>query len=63
MDDEGTDAHFLIPTSWLSLVGLDDPSRSKSRSFARFIATWRNFAADHPDRLKGPIIASDARRR
>src|SRR5262245_15548155 len=24
MDDEGTDAHFLIPTSWVSVVGLDD---------------------------------------
>ena len=26
MDDEGTDVHFLIPTSWLSLVGVDDAS-------------------------------------
>ena len=26
MDDEGTDTHFLIPTSWLSLVGVDDAS-------------------------------------
>jgi hypothetical protein len=26
MDDEGVDAHFLIPTSWTSLVGHDDPS-------------------------------------
>ena len=24
MDDEGTDVHFLIPTSWLSAVGLPD---------------------------------------
>src|ERR1700758_1752962 len=23
MDDEGVDTHFLIPTSWLSVVGLD----------------------------------------
>ena len=29
MDDEGTDVHFLIPTSWLSLVGLPT-RRSKS---------------------------------
>src|SRR5712664_1591166 len=26
MDDEGTDVHFLIPGSWLSLLGLPDPS-------------------------------------
>ena len=26
MDDEGADVHFLIPTSWLSLVGVDDTS-------------------------------------
>ena len=24
MDDEGTDAHLLIPTSWVSVVGLPD---------------------------------------
>ena len=24
MNDEGVDTHFLIPTSWLSVVGLDD---------------------------------------
>ena len=26
MDDEGTDVHFLIPGSFMSLVGLDDPA-------------------------------------
>ena len=26
MDDEGTDVHFLIPTSWLSFVGVADPA-------------------------------------
>src|SRR6266581_862252 len=24
MDDEGTDVHFLIPSSWTSLIGLPD---------------------------------------
>jgi hypothetical protein len=26
MDDEGTDIHFLIPGSFMSFVGLDDPA-------------------------------------
>ena len=26
MDDEGADVQFLIPTSWVSLCGLDDPA-------------------------------------
>ena len=31
MDDEGTDAHFLIPTAWTSLVGHDDPVARNQR--------------------------------
>ncbi len=36
MDDEGTDVHFLIPTSWLSLVGVDDASIEVRTGPARF---------------------------
>jgi predicted TIM-barrel fold metal-dependent hydrolase len=57
MDDEGTDAHFLIPTSWLSLVGVDDSSIEVAmiRAFHRHMA---DFCAPHPERLTGPIVAS-----
>jgi len=57
MDDEGADVHFLIPTSWLSLVGLDDPALELGliRAYHRHMA---DFCADHPDRLKSMIIAS-----
>jgi predicted TIM-barrel fold metal-dependent hydrolase len=60
MDDEGTDVHFLIPTSWLSLVGVDDTSIEVAliRAFHRHMA---EFCGSHPDRLKGPIIASTRR--
>jgi hypothetical protein len=42
MDDEGTDAHFLIPTSWLSLVGVDDASIEVAmiRAFHRHMADF-----------------------
>ena len=57
MDDEGTDTHFLIPTSWLSLVGLDDSSIEVAmiRAYHRHMA---DFCAPFPDRLKSPIVAS-----
>ena len=60
MDDEGTDAHFLIPTSWLSLVGVDDASIEIAmiRAYHRHMA---EFCAPYPDRLKGPIVASTRR--
>jgi predicted TIM-barrel fold metal-dependent hydrolase len=57
MDDEGTDVHFLIPTSWLSLVGVEDSSIEVAliRAFHRHMA---DFCGQHPDRLTGPIVAS-----
>src|SRR5215472_11417391 len=57
MDEEGVDTHFLIPTSWLSLVGLDDPTLELGmiRAYHRHMA---DFCADYPDRLKSPIVAS-----
>jgi len=57
MDDEGTDAHFLIPTSWLSLCGLDDASIevAMTRAYHRHMA---DFCGQFPDRLTGPIVAS-----
>ena len=60
MDDEGVDAHFLIPTSWLSFVGVDDTSIEVAmiRAFHRHMA---DFCGSHPDRLTGPIVASTRR--
>src|SRR6185312_10804933 len=60
MDDEGTDAHFLIPTSWLSFVGLDDPSIEVAmiRAYHRHMA---DFCGQFPGRLTSPIIASARR--
>ncbi len=57
MDDEGTDVHFLIPTSWLSLVGLPDPSLETGiiRAYHRHMA---DFCGQYPSRLKSPIVAS-----
>ena len=57
MDDEGTDAHFLIPTAWLSLCGLDDASIevAMTRAYHRHMA---DFCGQFPGRLTGPIVAS-----
>src|SRR5215472_2783814 len=60
MDDEGTDVHFLIPTSWLSIVGVDDASIEVAliRAYHRHMA---EFCGSYPDRLTGPIVASTRR--
>ncbi|HEU0217643.1 MAG TPA: amidohydrolase family protein [Stellaceae bacterium] len=57
MDDEGADVQFLIPTSWVSLCGLDDPSLEQGmiRAYHRHMA---DFCGRHPTRLKGLIRAS-----
>ncbi len=57
MDDEGTDTHFLIPTSWTSFVGHDDPAIEVNiiRAFHRHMA---DFSGNHPDRLQSMIVAS-----
>ena len=57
MDDEGTDVHFLIPTSWLSLVGVADPAIEVGmiRAYHRHMA---DFCGQYPDRLKSMIVAS-----
>ena len=57
MDDEGTDVHFLIPGSWMSVVGLPDPSfeAGMARAYHRHMA---DFCGQFPDRLKGLIVAS-----
>ena len=57
MDDEGTDIHFLIPGSFMSLVGLADPAFEVGliRAYHRHMA---DFCAEFPDRLKGLIVAS-----
>jgi uncharacterized protein len=57
MDDEGTDVHFLIPGSWLSLHELPDPSFELGmiRAYHRHMA---DFCGQFPTRLKGLIVAS-----
>ena len=57
MDDEGTDTHFLIPTSWTSFVGHEVPTIEVNviRAFHRHMA---NFSGNHPDRLDSMIVAS-----
>ena len=57
MDDEGTDVHFLIPTSWLSVVGLPDPALEVGmiRAYHRHMA---DFCGQFPTRLKSMIVAS-----
>src|SRR5262249_10462806 len=57
MDDEGTDVHFLIPGSFMSFVGLDDPSYEVGlvRAYHRHIA---DFCGRFPNRLKSLIVAS-----
>src|SRR3989442_2498570 len=50
MDDEGTDAHLLIPTSWVSVVGLPDVGLEVGliRAYHRHAA---DFCGKSPDRL------------
>lgn len=57
MDDEGTDVHFLIPTGWLSVVGLDDVTLEVGliRAYHRYMA---DFCGQFPTRLTGLIVAS-----
>lgn len=57
MDDEGTDIHFLIPGSFMSLVGLDDPAFEVglTRAYHRHMA---DFCGQFPTRLKSLIVAS-----
>src|SRR5260370_17077921 len=57
MDDEGTDIHFLIPGSFMSFVGLDDPAYEVGliRAYHRHIA---DFCGRFPNRLKSLIVAS-----
>src|SRR4051812_27719680 len=57
MDEEGVDAHFLIPTAWTSLVGHDDPSleTNVTRAYHRHM---QDFCSRHPGRLGSMIVAS-----
>jgi predicted TIM-barrel fold metal-dependent hydrolase len=57
MDDEGTDVHFQIPTSWVSVVGLPDVSFEIQmiRAYHRHMA---DFCGQFPDRLKTMVVAS-----
>jgi uncharacterized protein len=57
MDDEGTDVQFLIPTSWVSICGLEDAALEQGmiRAYHRHMA---DFCGQYPTRLKGLIRAS-----
>ncbi|MBV8091428.1 MAG: amidohydrolase family protein [Alphaproteobacteria bacterium] len=57
MDDEGADVHFLIPGSFMSLVGLEDPAFEVG-----LIRAWHRHMADFcgrfPTRFRSLIVAS-----
>jgi len=57
MDDEGTDAQFLVPTLWPSVVGLPDVTIEIEliRAYHRHAAA---FCGQFPARLKTAIVAS-----
>ena len=57
MDDEGTDVHFLVATSWVSVVGLPDVELEVGliRAYHRHAA---DFCGQFPTRLKTMIVAS-----
>ena len=57
MDDEGTDVHFQIPTSWVSVVGLPDVALEVGmiRAYHRHMA---DFCGAYPERLKTMVVAS-----
>ena len=57
MDDEGADVHFQIPTSWVSVVGLDDVAFEVEliRAYHRHMA---DFCGKFPTRLKTMVVAS-----
>src|SRR5579863_9746927 len=57
MDLEGTDVHFLVPSTWTSVVGLPDVALEIGliRAYHRYM---HEFCGPYPERLKGPIVAS-----
>ena len=57
MDEEGTDTHFLVPTLWVSVVGLPDVDYEVNliRAYHRHAA---DFCGQFPTRLKTAIVAS-----
>lgn len=57
MDEEGSDAHFLVPTLWVSVVGLPDVDFevALTRAYHRHAA---DFCGQAPARLKTAIVAS-----
>ncbi len=57
MDDEGTDVHFLVPSSWTGVVGLDDAELEMGliRAYHRHMA---DFCGQYPDRLKTMVMGS-----
>jgi len=57
MDDEGTDAHFMVPTLWVSVVGLPDVTLEVGliRAYHRHADA---FCGQFPGRLTTAIVAS-----
>jgi hypothetical protein len=52
MDEEGTDVHFLVPSSWIGVVGLDDTTLEVGLSCA-YHRHMADFCGQFPDRLIG----------
>ncbi|PYM90704.1 MAG: hypothetical protein DME04_21905 [Candidatus Rokuibacteriota bacterium] len=59
MDEEGADVHFLVPSAWTGVVGLDDTTLEVGliRAYHRHMA---DFCGQVPDRLKSMIVVSTA---
>lgn len=57
MDEEGCDVQCTFPTTWTSVVGLEDVELETgvTRAYHRYM---EDFCSQAPDRLKGLIIAS-----
>jgi hypothetical protein len=57
MEDEGADAHFMVPTLWVSVVGLPDVELEVGliRAYHRHA---EEFCGQFPMRLKTAIVAS-----
>lgn len=64
MDEEGTDVHFLVPSSWTGVVGLDDTtlevglSRAYHRHMADFCGQFPDFWGAWPRIPGGPCALS-----
>ena len=63
MDDEGTDVHFLIPTSWIEPGRVCRTSALEIGMIRAYHRHMADFCGQYPDRLKSIDRRLDARRR